>query len=339
MVLPIDSKLSLSGFVDSRQGGRTENQDSAGAKDTPLGTLVVVCDGMGGMQGGSTASQMAVKAILDFMMQADSQSNPIMTLIKAIRSANMAVWQESQNNPELHGMGTTVTAILFSEQSAIAAYVGDSRIYQLRKGKKVFRSFDHSMVFEMVKKKVITEEQARLSAQSNIIMKALGITADVEVDTFELPYCKGDRFVLCSDGFWGAMPEPEFLTMLSKDNSVDRILESTANAVDAIGRKKGSDYDNLTAAIIEMNQNSKLKPKMTKLAKILLAILSILLVVSVCFNIYLGMDDHPKQNVENSFQSTPSGNKKDKAIHMKKTDVNKEKSGDSITTPKLIRNE
>lgn len=303
MVLPIDSKLSLSGFVDSRQGGRTENQDSAGVKETPLGTLVVVCDGMGGMQGGSTASQTAVKTILDFMMQVDSQSNPTMTLIKAIRNANMAVWQESQSNPDLRGMGTTVAAILFSAKSAIAAYVGDSRIYQLRKGKKVFRSFDHSMVFEMVRKKVITEEQARLSAQSNIIMKALGIRADVEVDTFELPYCKGDRFVLCSDGFWGAMPESDFTTMLCKDNNVDRILESTANAIDAIGRKKGDDYDNLTAAIIEMNQNSQLKPKMIKLAKILLAILSILLVVSVCVNVYLGMNDHPQQEVKNDPKS------------------------------------
>lgn len=333
MVLPIDSKLSLSGFVDSRQGGRTENQDSAGAKETPLGTLVVVCDGMGGMQGGSTASQMAVKAILDFMMQADSQSNPTMTLIKAIRNANMAVWQESQSNPELRGMGTTVTAILFSAKSAIAAYVGDSRIYQLRKGKKVFRSFDHSMVFEMVKKKVITEEQARLSAQSNIIMKALGITADVEVDTFELPYCKGDRFVLCSDGFWGAMPESEFITMLCKDNTVDRILEATANAVDAIGRKKGGDYDNLTAAIIEMNQNSKLKPKMTKLAKILLAILSMLLVVSVCFNIYLSVNDKPREEVKNPYQSRPSVRKGNKAIPTENVDTNKINPGNPVITP------
>ena len=138
----------------------------------------------------------------------------------------------------------------------------------------------------MVKKKVITEEQARLSAQSNIIMRALGIKPDVEVDVFELPYNKGDRFILCSDGFWGAMPEPEFIGYLSKSNGIDRILESTSNAVEAIGRKKGGDYDNLTAAIIEMNQNSKLKPKMTKLAKILLVILSILLIISIGLNIW-----------------------------------------------------
>lgn len=289
MVLPIESKLSISGFVDSRQGGRNENQDSAGTKETPLGTLIVVCDGMGGMQGGSTASQTAVKSILEFMLHADSQSNPTMTLIKAIRNANMAVWKESQNNPELRGMGTTVTALLLSPKSAIVAYVGDSRIYQLRKGKKVFRTFDHSMVFEMVKKKVLTEEQARLSAQSNIIMRALGIQADVKVDTAELPYYKGDRFVLCSDGFWGAMPEAEFINMLSAENSLDRILESTANAVEVTGRKKGGDYDNLTAAIIEMNQNSKIKPKMTKLAKILLAALSALLIISMCINVFLAL--------------------------------------------------
>ena len=286
MVLPIESKLNITGFIDSRQGGRTENQDSAGVRDTPLGTLVIVCDGMGGMQGGSTASQMAVKSILEFMMQSDVRSNPAMTLVKAIRNANMAICKESQNNPEIRGMGTTVTAVLFSPRSAIAAYVGDSRIYQLRKNKKIFRTYDHSMVFEMVKKKVITEEQARLSAQSNIIMRALGIKPDVEVDVFELPYNKGDRFILCSDGFWGAMPEPEFIGYLSKSNGIDRILESTSNAAEAIGRKKGGDYDNLTAAIIEMNQNSKLKPKMTKLAKILLVILSILLIISIGLNIW-----------------------------------------------------
>ena len=135
MVLPIESKLNITGFIDSRQGGRTENQDSAGVRDTPLGTLVIVCDGMGGMQGGSTASQMAVKSILEFMMQSDVRSNPAMTLVKAIRNANMAICKESQNNPEIRGMGTTVTAVLFSPRSALAAYVGDSRIYQLRKNK------------------------------------------------------------------------------------------------------------------------------------------------------------------------------------------------------------
>ena len=236
MVTPIDIKGKTLGFIDSRIGGRKENQDSAGIKETQLGYLVVVCDGMGGMQGGSIASQLAVKTILETVASADKQSNPSMTLIKAIRSANMAIIEEGQNNPELQGMGTTVTALLLTPYSAITAYVGDSRIYQLRDGKKIFRTFDHSMVFEMVKKKVISEEQARLSAQSNVILKALGINPDIEVEVTERPYQKGDKFILCTDGFWGAMPEEEFIRHLSEKSPINKILESTANVVESIGR-------------------------------------------------------------------------------------------------------
>lgn len=88
-------------------------------------------------------------------------------------------------------MGTTVTVLLINEEKATVAYVGDSRIYQIRKGRKIFRTFDHSMVFRMVKKKIITEEQARLSAQSNIILRAVGLKPDLDVDVFDLPYDKG----------------------------------------------------------------------------------------------------------------------------------------------------
>ncbi|WP_106830247.1 PP2C family protein-serine/threonine phosphatase [Parabacteroides pacaensis] len=287
MVTPIEIKGKTLGFIDSRIGGRKENQDSAGLKDTNLGYLVVVCDGMGGMQGGSAASQLAVQKILEVVVSADKQANPSMTLKKAIQNANIAIIEEGKNNPELQGMGTTVTALLLTPYSAITAYVGDSRVYQLRNGKKVFRTFDHSMVFEMVKKKVISEEQARLSAQSNIILKALGINSDIEVEVTERSYQKGDRFVLCTDGFWGAMPEEDFIRHLSEKNPINKILETTANVVESIGRTNGGEYDNLTAAILEMNRNSILKEKMNKLAKIIISILSILLVGSIALNILL----------------------------------------------------
>jgi protein phosphatase len=292
MVTPIEIKGKTLGFIDSRIGGRKENQDSAGLKETKLGYLVVVCDGMGGMQGGSVASQLAVQTILETVASADKQSNPSMTLIKAIRNANMAIIEEGQNNPNLQGMGTTVTALLLTPYSALTAYVGDSRIYQLRKGKKVFRTFDHSMVFEMVRKKVISEEQARLSAQSNVILKALGITPDIEVEIEERPYLKGDRFILCTDGFWGAMPEDEFVRHLSENNPINKILDSTANVVESIGRNSGNEYDNLTAAILEMNSNSILKEEMNKKAKIIIMILAVLLLASIILNVtmFIGKD-------------------------------------------------
>ena len=296
MVISIDIKGETYGFIDSRIGGRKENQDSAGVKDTQLGFLIVVCDGMGGMQGGCIASQLAVQTIIDSVASADKQTNPSMALIKAIRNANMAIIEEGQRNPNLQGMGTTVTALLLTPYSAITAYVGDSRIYQFRIGKKVFRTFDHSMVFEMVKKKVISEEQARLSAQSNIIMKALGIKSDLEVEVSERPYQKGDRFVLCTDGFWGAMPENDFIRHLSERKEINKILDSTANVVESIGRSSESEYDNLTAAIIEMKNNSILKEKMNKTAKLIITILSVVLTVSLILNIYCVVKGSPLTN-------------------------------------------
>ena len=285
MVTPINIKGKTLGFVDSRIGGRKENQDSAGFRETELGSLIVVCDGMGGMQGGSVASQLAVQTILETVALADKKTNPKTVLIQAIKNANSAIIEHGQNNPTLRGMGTTATVLLLTPYSALTAYVGDSRIYQLRNGKKIFRTFDHSMVFEMVKKRIISEEQARLSAQSNVILKALGVNADVEVEIAERPYKKGDRFVLCSDGFWGAMPEEEFVRHLVESNPIDKILESTANVVESIGRNSGQEFDNLTAAILEMSSNSILKKKMNRTAKIIILILTVLLLISLIFNI------------------------------------------------------
>ncbi|MDE5882427.1 MAG: protein phosphatase 2C domain-containing protein [Muribaculaceae bacterium] len=286
MIQPIQSKLKITGYLDSRQGGRSENQDFAGVAETPSGTLILVCDGMGGMQGGSTASKLAVTTILEYVQQADPKENPKMILVKAIQKANQTILEEGNENPDLKGMGTTVTALLINDKCATVAHVGDSRIYQLRKDKKIFRSFDHSMVFEMVKKKVITEEQARLSAQSNIILRALGIKNNIEVETHTLTYEKGDRFILCSDGFWGVMPENELIMHIASTNSIDKILDSTCNTIEAIARKKGGEYDNLTAAIIEMGQNSLMRPKMTKTAKIIIVILAVLLLISLGINIF-----------------------------------------------------
>ena len=286
MIKPIKTKYEATGYVDSRIGGRQENQDCAGVIDTAIGLLVVVCDGMGGMQGGHIASSTAVTSIMSFFNTIDKQSDPAMTLVKAINEANAQIITKGQENPDLTGMGTTVTALLKTSKSAIVAHVGDSRIYQFRGNKKVFRTFDHSMVFEMVKKKVLTEEQARLSVQSNVILKALGVKPDVEVEWHELPYLKGDRFVLCSDGFWGAMPEKDFMACVTQKGNIKDVLQDTANKVEMLGKEKGEDYDNLTAVIVDMESNSKKQIKMNTLAKTIISLLTVLLFVSIGFNGY-----------------------------------------------------
>ncbi len=281
----IKTKFPLIGAVESRIGGRDENQDSYGYADTPIGTVVVVCDGMGGMQGGQVASSLAVNSIIHALSLCPANTNPAEALSVAIRQANMDVLYAGNENAALRGMGTTVTAIILNKRCATIAHLGDSRIYMLRGRKKIFRTFDHSMVFEMVKCGVLTEEQARLSEQSNIILKALGVSETVEPEIRSLPYCKGDKFVLCSDGFWGCMSEKEFISNVTRKTALGNVLKLTADKVERIGHRKGGKYDNLTAAIIEMKCNSLMKEKMNKKAKILIAVLSVLLAVSVVLNV------------------------------------------------------
>lgn len=272
-------------FAESRIGGRQENQDSFGWKETKLGYLVTVCDGMGGGPGGKTASQVAVRTIIESISEANEEEEPSNIVKKAIMKANLAIIEEANGKPSFKGMGSTTTVLLISEKSALVAHVGDSRVYQLRGHKKVFRTFDHSMVFEMVSQGLITEEQARLSAQSNVITRALGVQANVEVDITELPYEKGDRFILCTDGIHGTMPELELLKILSsKQRNLGAITDDVATSIDNRGRSSGGGHDNLTLAIIETKQESKLKSKMSKQQKIILTVILVLLIVSMAFN-------------------------------------------------------
>ena len=295
----IKSKFPLRGVVESRIGGREENQDSFGYKDTPIGVAVVVCDGMGGMQGGKYASMIAVNTILSYLMEQTPGCDTVKVLQEAIQRANYAIIQTGMENPHLYGMGTTVTALLLNKQCATVAYVGDSRIYQLRGNKKAFRTFDHSMVFEMVRGGVMTEEEARCSNQSNVILKALGIGQEVSADVYKLPYLEGDRFILCSDGFWGAMPEKEFLNYIGKKGNLGYLVENTANRVDSIGRATGGTHDNLTAAVVDVMCNSKMKIKMSKQVKILLCVLAVLLGISLTFNIVTLCNHFSKDNKAN----------------------------------------
>ena len=278
----------ISGFAESRIGGRSENQDSYGCYDTPYGFVVTVCDGMGGGPGGKTASTIAVNEIILGIKEGKPDETAINTVIKAVRRANLAIIEAGNNTPSLKGMGSTCTILLINEDSAIIAHVGDSRVYQLRGRSKVFRTFDHSMVFDLVKQKVITEEQARLSAQSNVITRALGLKPDIEVDIKELSYDKGDRFLLTTDGIHGSVSETELIEMASdKKHALGIVTDGIATTIDGKGRNEGGGHDNLTIAIIETKNNSKLRSKMNTKIKFTLIGLIAFCIVSFAFNVIL----------------------------------------------------
>jgi protein phosphatase len=243
--------LSYSFKLADRVGGRTEQQDAAGAVVTRYGLLVLVCDGMGGARGGSTASRMAVELIQRELQQA-TDPDGAEALADAIRFANREIYQRSQHDDSLRGMGTTLTALLLQPTHATLAHAGDSRIYQFRRGKVIFRTTDHSKVFELVKRGILSEEQARLSEESNVILRALGIKPDVDVELHDhQPYQQGDRFLLCTDGISGAVPEETLLSWLESTEPVETLAARLVREVDEYGFRHGGGHDNLTAAVVE----------------------------------------------------------------------------------------
>lgn len=214
-------------------------------------------------------------------------------LENAVKVANREMRYQIYKNPDLEGMGTTVAAVLIDKEQATIAHVGDSRIYQIRDGKIVFRTADHSRVGEMVRMGNITEEQARLSAYSNIITRALGVDEDIDVEIDIRPYEKGDRFVLCTDGVWGAKPQPEMVKLfVNNQRSLQGTMDVLNLEVENAGKEKGGNHDNYSAIILEVNINSILKEKMSKKVKKLFYGLGTLCCISICANIVLAIVVH-----------------------------------------------
>ncbi len=251
--------VSLHGVAISKQGGRPENQDDYAFLDTPLGFLLVVCDGMGGGPGGKTASYIAKYEICRTLLECNPQTSREHALKMAIAHAHEAMEAKMKEVPTLNGMGSTVVAILVNKQSAIIAHAGDSRCYKLYNKKCLYRSNDHSLVAELVKKKVMTEEEARKSPQSNVITRGLGSTKNQVPEIEEIPYKKGDRFVLCTDGVWGIMPHEELLKKLSAKFDIQTIVSRLSAKVDEIGFQQGGHHDNHTLAMFEMEMPSVLR--------------------------------------------------------------------------------
>jgi serine/threonine protein phosphatase PrpC len=280
----ITTKYPFVGSIETRQGGRTDNQDNAGFVDTPLGLLVVVCDGMGGGPGGRTASLMAVDTILNVLSETAEHTPREDALTFAIEKANDIIYSKAKETPELRGMGTTVAAVLINEKSAVIAHAGDTRVYQLRKGSIVFRSSDHSYVADLVRQKKISEEEARNHPQSNIVTRALGIKPSVEIELDEIPFLRGDRFLVCTDGIWGMLPQCDLVKKISQAKGIGELTSSLTEEIDCIGQANGGNHDNLTLAVFDTSFDSAVKNNKKK-KPIWIFIIIAVLVAFACISI------------------------------------------------------
>ncbi|MBI4897795.1 MAG: Stp1/IreP family PP2C-type Ser/Thr phosphatase [Actinobacteria bacterium] len=206
--------------------------------------LFVVADGMGGAQAGEVASKIAAEAFADDL---DESLAPERRLAEVVAGANREIHRQSVSDPDMQGMGTTLTAALLGDEELTLAHVGDSRAYRLRDGELTRLTTDHSLVGEMVRRGAITESEAERHPQRSILTRALGPEDSVEIDTLSYGVREGDVYVLCSDGLTTMLDDAEIAESAASGGPMREIANDLiARANDAGGA------DNITVVAFKV---------------------------------------------------------------------------------------
>ncbi len=226
-----------------------------------LGHVFIVADGMGAHAAGELASKLAVE-LIPHQYQKLRDTAPPVSLHKSISEANAEIYRRGQANIEFRSMGTTCSVLTLLPEGAVVAHVGDSRVYQLR-GEQLFQlTFDHSLVWEMQAAGEVTDETARSGViPKNVITRSLGPNANVQIDLEgPFPVRKGDRFLLCSDGLSGQIPDDEI-------GAIMRCLppEDSAQLFVDLSNLRGGP-DNITAIVVEVADNRLTTPTQEAIA-------------------------------------------------------------------------
>lgn len=210
--------------------------------------LAIVCDGMGGVNGGEVASKMAVDIISDSVLKecCGCKGEQLRELInKSIILANSKIFEFAEKNNYLSGMGTTAVVVFVCENIAYIAYVGDSRCYLVKNGEAAQITEDHSVVQELINLGKLTKEQAQNHPDRNLITRAVGVENKMAVDFVEIDFVKDDILILCSDGF-SSYVEDKYIGELSKKYKGRELVDNYIKlALDNGG------YDNVTVVTIE----------------------------------------------------------------------------------------
>jgi len=210
------------------------------------GLLAIVADGMGGHSAGEVASNLAVDVIHRAYYEAGDDARS--AIESAIHEANREIYEASQRDEKLNWMGTTCVALVLKNGSALAAHVGDSRLYLIRSGQIYLMTEDHSAVMEMVKRGLISLEEARHHPDKNVILRALGSHPEVEVSVWDeaFPVREGDTFLLCSDGLYDLVEDEEI-----RQAVVACDPGSACESLIALAKERGG-HDNITVGIISL---------------------------------------------------------------------------------------
>ena len=201
----------------SEVGRRANNEDNGGWNE---GTAYIVCDGVGGNERGEIASEIITNTLLKIYKE--NLSTPVNL---ALQNVETKLAEYITGNPESLGMASTLVMVIIQPKGILTAWVGDSRIYQFRNGKIIFKTIDHSWVNEALAAGILTEEEAVNHPKSNVITRAIqGSHKAVEAQEVLLSDLKkDDLFLLCSDGVLESWSDEDLMVLFSNMNDVDSI--------------------------------------------------------------------------------------------------------------------
>ncbi len=229
---------------------RTENQDRVRTvmlKDDIC--FAVICDGMGGQNAGSEASERAVNIVFERVTKVfrpDYSENSIRNLlISSITTANSVVYDVSVSSMEMQGMGTTCVAALVYGNKLHAVNVGDSRLYLINHEIRQLTR-DHTVVMRMYENGEITKEQIKNHPQRNYITKAVGVAENVAPDYYEAELAENSAVLLCTDGLSNYCDEADMFNIIKRSDPEKAPSELIKKALENGGG------DNVTAAIIKL---------------------------------------------------------------------------------------
>lgn len=229
----------LSAFRTDVGKVRANNQDAPIVSEKLR--LYGVADGMGGHKGGEVASTSARD---DLLRELEGKTPSVAALSGAIEEVNRQIYHQQEHDDALTGMGTTLSVLWMSDNFVYIGHVGDSRVYLLRDGEFRQMTLDHSLVEQLVREGVLTEEEAQNHPMRNIITRAIGTDESVEVDVVVEERRKGDLWLACSDGLHGLVDDRQMrdaLRQYAPEKAADLLLKA---ALDAGGR------DNVTLVIV-----------------------------------------------------------------------------------------
>jgi serine/threonine protein phosphatase PrpC len=248
----------LRSFAVSDVGRKRKLNEDSFLVDEALG-LYIVADGMGGHAAGEVASAAAVQAVRTAILEErdkvekfgreasdDNRDNLQLLMERAIQKAASTIYKMAELDQGKRGMGTTLCALLVAGKKGIIGHVGDSRVYLFRNGRVHQITEDHTLIQEQMKRGIITKEQAATSDVKNVITRAVGIQASVQVDTLFTDMLPGDLYLLCSDGLHGYFEDAELPELLKREPRE----ALAAHLVDLANERGGK--DNITAVLISM---------------------------------------------------------------------------------------